>query len=288
MILVTGSTGGLGKEAINALTKLVPPEQIVALARDPEKASAYKEAKIIVRKGDYADYNSLVEALTGVDRLLMISAPAFSEHSLEENMIKAAKATGVKYIVYTGIARKEGSGWVIPDVTERGKAMERLLAESGIAYTIAYNTLYADSIPFLLGSGVLEQGVLLPSGAASATAATRADLGEALAKVISSDTYYPEQITLANNESWSRHDIAAILSDISGKDIPVVDATPEAYIAYQESLGIPSVYASFAADWAATIAAGELDEKDELLAKILGRKPTDLATYFKTVYRSGV
>lgn len=286
MILVTGSTGALGKETIHALIKLVPANQIIALARDPEKAQVYADAGVVLRKGDYSDYNSLVAAFNGVDKLLMISAPAFSDQRFEENTIRAATAAGVKYIVYTGFVKKEGSGWIIPGVTKRDEEMEKLLIGSGIPYTITHNTLYADSIPFLLGSGVIEQGVLLPSGTGLATAATRADLGEALAKIITSKESYPNHIILANNQSWSRYHIAALLSEITGKEVPVVETTPEAYIAYQESVGIPHFYAKFAADWAATIAAGEIDEKDDLLETILGRKPTDLEAFFRTVYQS--
>jgi NAD(P)H dehydrogenase (quinone) len=285
MILITGSTGALGKEIINALLKLIPAEQIVALARDPEKAADLSAAGITVRKGDYSDYDSLLAAFSGIEKLLMISAPAFSEDIMEANTIRAAKNAGVKYVVYTSIQGKPGSNWKIPGVTERDLKLEAHLALSGMYYTIVHNALYADSIPFLLGYAVMEKGVLFPSEAGTAAIATRADLGEALAHIISADRHYPQHITLSNNQSWSRMDIAKILSEIAGVDVPVVEASPDEYIAYQEQSGIPHFYAKFAADWAAAIKEGELEETDPLLEKILGREPVSLNTFLKAVYQ---
>ena len=288
MILITGSTGGLGKETVNALLKLIPAQQIVALARDPEKAAELSAAGVTVRKGDYSDYDSLLAAFSGIEKLLMVSAPAFSDHSLEANTIRAAKDAGVKYVVYTAIQGKQGSGWTIPGVTERDLQMEKLLAASGMAYTIAHNALYIDVFPFLLGSAVIEKGVLFPSGTGVAAAATRADIGEGLARIISSDQLYPQHITLANSQSWSATDIARILSEATGKNVPAIETTPVEYIAYQEQCGIPSFYAKFAADWAAATKAGELGETDPLLENILGRKPASLATFLTEVYQPSV
>jgi NAD(P)H dehydrogenase (quinone) len=285
MILITGSTGELGKETINALLKLIPANQVVALARDPKKATAFSEKGITVKKGDYADYDSLLAAFSGIQTLLMISAPAFSDGQLEANTIRAAKNAGVKYVVYTGIQGKQGSDWKVPGVTERDLKLEAHVALSGMSYTIVHNALYADSIPFLLGNAVIEKGVLFPSGKGAAAVATRSDLGEALAHIVSSDKQYPQHITLSNSQSWSRTDIARILSEIAGKEVPVVEVSVDEYIAYQEQSGIPPFYAKFAADWAAAAKAGEFEETDPLLEKILGRKPVSLHTFFKEVYK---
>ena len=227
-------------------------------------------------------------AFRGIDKLLIVSAPAFSDQLLETTIIRAAKDAGVNYVVYTGIQRNSGSGWIIPGVTEQVLQVENQLVASEIPYTIAHNGLYADALPFLLGNGVLEKGVLIPSATGRAAVASRSDLGEALARIISADKPYAQHVTLSNSQSWSRIDIARILSEISGKNVPVVDATPDEYIAYQEQSGIPLFYAKFAADWAAAMKEGEFGDTDPLLETILGRKPTSLPTFFTNVYQPSV
>ncbi|MDN6522686.1 MAG: NAD(P)H-binding protein, partial [Bifidobacterium crudilactis] len=71
--LVTGATGGLGGYALEYLKKLVPVSDIIALARNEEKAASLRGQGITVRIGDYGDTDSLKEAFKGVDRLLFIS-----------------------------------------------------------------------------------------------------------------------------------------------------------------------------------------------------------------------
>jgi NAD(P)H dehydrogenase (quinone) len=191
---------------------------------------------------------------------------------------------GVKYIVYTAIQVKNNSGWTIPGVTARDLEMETLLTNSGLHYTIVHNTLYTDTLPFLLGGGVIEKGLLFPSGDGRAALATRADLGEALARMISADKVFPEHITLSNSENWSRTDIAQTLSVVIGKNIAVIDASVDEYIAYQEASGLPHFYAKFASDWALATKAGEFEETDPFLENLLGRKPASLESFLKEAY----
>lgn len=285
MILVTGATGELGKETIQSLLRMVPAGEIIALARDTDKAAAYKEKGIEVRQGDYTDYDSLVKAFDGVEKLLMVSALAFSEVTQHENVIRAAREAGVKYIVYTGIQTKKDSKWVVPGVTEREPVTEQYLKASGLDYTVVKNTLYADVLPFLLRSDVLEQGVFFSSGDGRVAFATRSDLGEALAVLLVKGGYENQVITLSNNVSWSAEDIASILSGIAGKPVPFHNAVREDYVAHIEQGGVPSFYANFAGDWADATKALEFEEADPTLATLLGRDPVSLAAYLKATFK---
>jgi NAD(P)H dehydrogenase (quinone) len=73
MILITGATGHLGKDVIQSLLhKGVPAEDIIALVRDENKAKDLVEKGIQIKIGNYHDYDSLKEALRGVDKLLLV------------------------------------------------------------------------------------------------------------------------------------------------------------------------------------------------------------------------
>ena len=70
MILVTGATGEFGKHAVQQLReKGVSTSDISVLSRSEEKAISYKEDGITVKTGDYTNYDSLVKAFEGVDKL---------------------------------------------------------------------------------------------------------------------------------------------------------------------------------------------------------------------------
>src|SRR3954452_13542982 len=71
MITVTGVTGKLGGIVLDDLRSRVPADQIVAVARTPEKVDAGVE----VRRGDYDDPASLRAAFAGADVRLLVPSP---------------------------------------------------------------------------------------------------------------------------------------------------------------------------------------------------------------------
>ena len=74
MILVTGASGNLGEAVIEHLSKQVATSKIAGLYRSKEKAKAGVEKGIQVRFGDYADKYSILKALEGVGKVLLISS----------------------------------------------------------------------------------------------------------------------------------------------------------------------------------------------------------------------
>jgi len=175
---------------------------------------------------------------------------------------------------------------VIPMATESDKDTEQVLKASGLSYTYVRNTVYADTLGFLLGPDVLNSGVTFPSGEGRIAYATKADLGEGLASLVINGGFENQEITLSNTESWSSGDIAELLSQISGKKVPFLNSTRSEYVSHMEGTGLPFIYADFAADWAEAKKEGEFAETGKSLENLLGRKPTTLIDYLKTAYQS--
>lgn len=74
MIVITGSTGGLGTGIINQLIeKGYSSSSITAFVRNEEKTLSMKEQGIVVKLGNYYDYQSMLEAFSGAEKLLLIS-----------------------------------------------------------------------------------------------------------------------------------------------------------------------------------------------------------------------
>src|SRR5690554_5438103 len=96
MILVTGATGEFGKHAVQQLReKGVSTSDISVLSRSEEKAISYKEDGITVKTGDYTNYDSLVKAFEGVDKLLFVSSSEIENREAQhENVVRAAKSAG--------------------------------------------------------------------------------------------------------------------------------------------------------------------------------------------------
>lgn len=116
MIAITGATGQLGQHVIESLLKTVPASQIVAIVRNPAKATALSQQGITVRQADYSDEAAFTTALQGIDKLLLISSSEVGQRAPQHrNVINAAKAAHVKFIAYTSLLHADTSrlGWLM-------------------------------------------------------------------------------------------------------------------------------------------------------------------------------
>ncbi len=288
MILVTGATGHFGKTSIDFLIKKgVPASSIAALVRDETKAAELKAKGVELRKGDYEDYDSLVKAFTGIEKLLLVSSSDISNRTGQQaNAVKAAKEAGVKYILYTSFVRKdETDASPIAWVAQSHINTEKLIRESGMAYTIFRNNLYLDFVPVFIGEKVLETGIFWPAGHTAGAYALREEMAEAAVNVLTSTGHENKEYNISNTGAWTFQQVADTISQVSGKNISYTSPARETYKSVLTQAGVPELYVNMFAGFAEAIRIGEFDSATGTdLEKLLGRKPVSLESYLSTVY----
>ena len=286
MILITGATGHLGKATIDFLLKKgISANNIAALVRDEAKAADLKALGITLRKGDYHDYASLETAFQGIDKLLLISSSDMNDRTTQQlNVVKAAKATGVKHILYTSFQHQNGVVSSIPFIAQPHLDTEKAVKESGLAFTILKNTLYIDILPMFFGEKVLETGIFLPAGNGKVAYATRSEMAEAIAQILATDEHENKIYELTGNTAYNLHDMAAILSELSGKTVIYKDAPAEVYTDVMTKAGVPADAIGFLAAFSGAIKNNEFDLADDTLEKLIGRATMAPKEYFSSVY----
>ena len=289
MILITGATGNYGKATIDFLLKKdVSSTNIVALARDEEKAADLKSKGIEVRIGDYDNYVQLVTAFKGINKLLLISGSDIVNRDRQhQNVVKAAKEAGVKHIVYTSFERKnETETSPIAFVSASHIATENWIKSSGMHYTILRNNLYMDLLPWFFGKKVMETGVFLPAGDTKAAFALRDDMAEATANVLITEGHENKVYNFSNTENVSVGEMAASLSEITGKEVPYTSPSTEVYVETLTNANVPADYVGMFAGFSSAILQGEFTVEKTDLENILGRKPTTAKQFLSMVYAS--
>jgi NAD(P)H dehydrogenase (quinone) len=286
-ILVTGATGGLGKAVVENLLKTVSPGDIAVLVRDPAKAADLQAQGVTVKQGDYNDYASLVAAFQGVDKLFLVSSNDVPNRVPQHaNAVNAAKEAGVKHVVYTSFQRKTEDGssaaWAIADAH---LATEKLLKDSGLTYTILKNALYLDVLPLFMGPVLDTNTIYLPAGEGKVPYASRTDMGTAGAAVLTGTGHENQSYEISNDTSYSFHDIAKILSNLTGKTIQYVSPTAEEFGTALAAAGVPAEAIEMTAGFCVAMAQGEFDFPGTELEKLLGRKPETAAQFLKAAYK---
>ncbi|WP_339259013.1 NmrA family NAD(P)-binding protein [Paenibacillus sp. FSL R5-0713] len=97
-ILITGATGNLGSRTLELLLKKVPSNQVAILVRNPESDKVARLIKegVEAHQGDYFDYNSLLQAFDGVEKVMLISAVAFTDRNTQHfNVIALQSRLGL-------------------------------------------------------------------------------------------------------------------------------------------------------------------------------------------------
>jgi len=284
-ILITGATGGLGGQVVEFLLDRVPAGNIVALARDPAKLHSFAEKGVDIRTGDYLDKASLEQAFSGVDKLLLVSARAFTDAATQHaNVIEAAKLAGVRHLHYISLQQAEGSKVEIPQVSQWERETEALLQASGLDVTILRNTMYFDTLPF--GKSVNDAGIRVPAGQGHAAFASRRDLAEGAAAVLSSDGHEGNLYTLTGSEAIGMTDIAEAMSNASGRQIDYREVPVAEFVAARVKEGFPEPVANFFAAWFQAIAAGEFSEVTGDLERLIGRTPQTARDFYLASYRT--
>lgn len=284
MILVTGATGQLGTATIHSLLKKLPPSQIVAFVRDENKAAALKGKGVDVRVGTYDDTASLDAAMEGVDKVLLI-AGTDEDNRLRQhiNVVDTAQKAGVSVIAYTSRTLKNRST-MANQLMEGHFQTEDYIMASGLTYILFRNVLYMDAIPQFVGPNVFDTGIHLPAGQGRVSFALRADMGEAMANALIAGSSGNQVYKLTGSEACSFADVAAVLTDLSGRNVPYIPAEQAAFAAQLTGRGVPDIIVRRVIGFLTDIKNGQEDEVNPDLENLLGRKPASLKEGLNALY----
>jgi NAD(P)H dehydrogenase (quinone) len=281
MIIVTGATGALNGATVEHLLERMPAEEVVVAVRDPAKAQRFADRGIEVRRGDYADPDSLSTAFNGGDQLLLVSSsdPQADAVALHRTAIDAAVAAGVGRILYTS---HQGAAPDTPFGPGRDHAAtEKLLGESGLPWTSLRNGFYAHSLNWLLGPWRKTGRITVPAdGPVSWTA--REDAAEGAAIILVSDGAYDGPTTLTANAAPTFEDIAEIASELINHTIKFETVGEDAWVAAQIAAGQQEFMVRFVLGMYQAAHHGFFAGVDPLLSQILEREPQTVSDLLAT------
>ncbi|MFD2571563.1 SDR family oxidoreductase [Spirosoma soli] len=284
MILVTGATGQLGKAIIEQLLKKTAIDQIAALVRDSSKAAYLMEKGVNVRIGHYDDPDALDKAMQGIEKVLLVSG-GDADNGLQQhqNVVDAAKKAEVQCIAYTSRFMKDPNS-LANSLMTRHFQTEDYIRESGLNYVLFRNILYMDAIPIFLGPAVLNSGIFLPAGEGRVSFALRSDMGEAMANVLVEAPCDNQVYTFSGAQSYSFANVAATLTELSGKTVTYTPVDESSFKAQMKQRGVPEGMVQRIVDFMIDIKNGQEAGISPDLEMMLGRKPTSLNEGLKLLY----
>jgi len=287
MIIVTGASGKLGRAIVEDLLERVPAERVGVSVRDPEKARGLSDRGVRVRRGDFTDPSSLADAFEGASQVLIVSAATTGDTAVAQHTtaIEAAREAGARRILYTSHMGVSPSSPFSPMPDHA--ATEKMLRDSGVAYTSLRNGFYASTTVLLL-RGALRTGELAAPQDGPVSWTAHADLARAAAIALTDEGRFDGPTPpLTASEAFDLTGVAAIASEFAGRPITRVTVTDEQYKAALISQGVPVPQAEILVGMFAASRQGDFSAVDPTLADLIGRPPTSLRDVLKAELTAG-
>lgn len=280
---ISAVTGNFGKEAIKILMKNVHRDEIVALARNVEKAEKQLPAGLDVRPFDYGNVEQMTESLQDVDKLLFVSSqpsmelPRMTQH---QNVVDAAKAAGVEFVVYTSFPHAEtADNFLSHDHTKT----EAAIKEAGLNHAFVRNNWYLENEATVLAPAAQGNPFVYAAEDGHVGWALEAEYAEGAVRVLLSKQ--PKEVYEFAGPRHTYAELAEALKEATGADFPVISANMADYANGLKEAGLDDATIEIVSSIQQLIKEGQLDEETNDLTAVISHPLTPLADAIKKVVK---
>lgn len=280
-IAIIGATGKFGGHTIDALLERgLPASDLLALGRDHDRLAQLADRGLRTAALDLTDEAATTATLAGVDTLLLVSIGAPGEALAPRTVaINAAAAAGVRHLVYTSAL---GAPTTTFALAAEHKATEDVITASGIPATFLRNGWWTENLHRDFETA-RERGVIANSiGDGRLATATRRDMAEAAAVVLTTPGHEGAAYELSGDTAWNYTEFAEITGQILDTDVRYEAVPPEQEREMLLGAGLDETTAGFLG----VLNTGMRDNTQALmtgdLTRLIGRPTTPLADTLET------
>ncbi len=242
-IVITGASGSYGRQVTELLLEKVPASELILVTRKPAALAPSAARGAQVRTGDFDKHETLVRALAGAEKMLLISTLAVGPRRQQQHCaaIEAAGKAGIKHIVYTSTV---GTHPKTPSFAGADHYFtEELLRRSGMAFTFLRDAQYAEVVATMIAPMALQMGKLVMStGDGCMAFVSKKDCVASAAAVLTSSGHEGAAYEITGPELYTFVDVAKLASELGGKPVEYVGVTPEQKLAFFDAAGVPREY----------------------------------------------
>ena len=279
-IVITGASGQLGRLTAELVLDRMPASEVILTTRRPEALSDLAERGARVRQADFDRPETLAEAFAGGEKLLLISADDLGRRAAQHRAaIEAAREAGVRHVAYTSYLNPVEENPAV--ITPSHRDTEWALRESGLAWSALRHAFYAEyQVPS--GAQAIATGQLVHnSGDGRIAYVSREDCAAAAAAVLTTEGHEDKAYDITGPQALSQGDVAALLSEVSGRPVEAVAVDDEAFIEGLSAAGVPEPAAREIASYGRAIREGYLREASDAVENLTGRPPRSLREVFE-------
>ncbi|HLQ81864.1 MAG TPA: NmrA family NAD(P)-binding protein [Brachybacterium sp.] len=289
VIAVAGATGNLGGLVVDRLLDGgVAPEEVVPFVRSAQKGEPFAARGMEPRVATYDDPAGFARALAGIDKLVLISPPSLDNAVRLEQLhgaVRAAHGAGLAQLAFVGLSDPEQRAFALEDVD---LAIEHSIRAVGIPFTFLRNSVYLDELGPELAVAATTGELLSATGNRTLNWAPRADQAAAIAAAVMQDGHLGATYDLVSPEPYTYADIAAWLTEASGREVTHREAPAAEVISALVAGGMEGEHArSMVEDFHGAIAEGKCRTTGGDIERLSGRPGRPTPAYLAQLLESG-
>lgn len=275
-LVITGAAGTLGRQVAETVLEQATATDVILVTRRPEALADLAARGADVRAGDFDDPASLPAAFAGGERMLLISTDALGDRIRQHTAaIRAAAEAGVRHVIYTSVPNPRADGPLGLVGTEHD-GTERALRDSGLAWTMLRNSIYAD---FLVppAQAALAHGVHVTNAGDGAVGyVAREDCARAAAAVLMGTGHEGRVYDITGPEAADARRLAGAFAAAGGTPVDVQVVDDDAFVSLLVGAGTPAPMARVLADFGRASREGLLDVASPAVRDLTGREPLSI------------
>ena len=287
-IAITGASGNIGGMVARHLNSRGLP--LILPLRNPAKAPDLPNCE--ARQFAYGDLELAKQGLNGVDVLFMVSAAESPTREQEHlTLVQAASEAGVQHIVYLSFAQAALDSTFT--LVRTHAVTENAIRQTNMRYTFLRDNFYSEMMTTIANADGIIAGPAIagPADDGRVACVSQRDVAQAAANVIAdiacgNHCHDNQAYTLTGSQSLSFAEIAAVLTDITGKSHRYHNETVEEAFASRKAAYSDTPDWQIEA-WVSTytaIAKGELAAVSDDLPQLLGRAPLNFEDVVRAQY----
>jgi uncharacterized protein YbjT (DUF2867 family) len=274
-ILVTGATGTVGSAVARELGER--GLTVRAFVRDPDRAAAILGGDVELAVGDFDEPALIRRALDGVDGLFLACGNVPGQVRYETAAVDAAATAGVGRIVKLSASGAEvGSPLAFWDWQGR---IEQHLAQSGFPAVVLRPASYMTNLLASAGAIAGTGSLFAPAGGARVAMIDPRDVAAVAAVALTEDGHDGEAYTLTGPAALSYDEVAAALSDATGRAIRFVDVDDETARRGMLEAGLPGFVTDFLVSLFGALRAGAHAAPTGAVRAVTGGEPRSIAEF---------
>jgi len=274
-ILVAGATGQVGSYVVKFLKE--KKADFAVGVSSPEKAIEGIESLVF----SYSDHQSMVKAFQGFRSLFLVSPFVPQMQEWMENAVKVAKEAGIKYIVRSSGGGADPNSEVV--MAKIQGEIDKAIADSGIQFTIVRPNTFMQNFSTYQLQSIKEQGAIYqPQGDGKSSFIHVKDVAAvAVEALLNPEKHQGKSYDLTGGEALSNGDVAAIISQATGKEVKYIDITDEVWEKSMLEYQIPQELINQLASLNKITKAGYAAGISPLVKELTGNKPITFKEFAK-------